>query len=96
MPNWELNLINFYLMTYEAQRRAWGHARLYRAVNTLLLHCNGKPFNEVRRVVAFHCENRTERTNVLCEQNVRVWSLKAVGAYSYRVLKELSAISATQ
>ena len=81
---WELNLINFYFTSYEAQRRASGHARLYRAVNTLLLHCNGKPFNDVRRVVAVHCENRTERINVLCEQIVRVWSLKAVGTYNYQ------------
>lgn len=81
-------------MTFEAQRRALGHARSYRAVNTLLLHCTGKPFNDLRLVVAVHCENSTEHIHVLCEQNVGVWSLKAVVITS--VLKELSAMSATQ
>ena len=85
-------------MTYEEQRRALGHARLYRAVNTLLLHCTGKPFNDVSPTVAVYCENRTERINLRCEQNVRVWSLKAVGTVHIitGVLKELSAISAMQ
>jgi hypothetical protein len=71
-------------MTSEAQRRASGHAWLYRTVNTLPLSCSGKPFNDLGRVVAVRCEDSTERRNVLCEQNVRVWSLRAVSTYNYQ------------
>jgi hypothetical protein len=32
--------------------------------------------------VAVYCENHTEHTNTLCEQNAKFWYVKASGTYS--------------
>jgi hypothetical protein len=34
-----------------------------------------------KETVAVYCENHTEHTNTLCEQNVEFWYVKAGGIY---------------
>ena len=54
----------------EVQQPAPANTRSYRAVNTPLLHCRGKPVNDVRAIIVVRYENRRKEKYIL-RQNVR-------------------------